>query len=181
MVCGFSYFDDFLSVSEERRLLRRLEREPFECLRMRGQRTKRALVSYGLRFKPHVGELGPAPPLPRYLHSVRVRAAALIDMSGDVLEQSLLTRYPQGSDIGWHTDHASFGDVVVAISLHGDATLAFRREREMHRVLIRRRSLYVLRDAARYEYEHRVTARALRYSITLRPIAIIGASSQHGQ
>lgn len=178
MVSGFSYFGDFLSAAEERHLLGHLEREPFESLHMRGQRTRRSVVSYGLQFRPHVGELGPAPPLPGYLRSVRVRAANLIGMNGDVLEQSLLTRYPQGSDIGWHTDHRSFGEVVVAISLQGDATLAFRRERQTHRVLIRRRSLYVLRDAARYEYEHKVTARALRYSITLRPIAITPSSPE---
>jgi len=171
VINGFSYVPEFLSTDEEEALLSRMVSERYAPLTMRGQRTRRSVVSYGLEFRPHVGTLAAAPALPEYLHGIRARAAALVGIPSEVFEQSLLTKYPGRSDIGWHIDHQSFGDLVVSISLLGDATLALRRGSDAHRLLIARRSLYVLRDAARFEYQHKVTARALRYSITLRPIA----------
>jgi alkylated DNA repair dioxygenase AlkB len=167
---GFTYMPEFLSVDEERALLARLMAEPYAPLRMRGQTTRREIVSYGLAFKPHVGRLEPAPAIPRYLHAVRKRAARVAGVHEMTLQQSLLTRYPSKSDIGWHVDHQSFGDIVVAISLMGDATLALRCGEEEHRLEIAARSLYVLRARARAEYQHKVTVKALRYSITLRPV-----------
>ena len=138
---------------------------------MRGQQTRRTIVSYGLEFRPLVGKLAEAPPIPEFLHPVRARAACSVNLPPEDLKQSLLTRYPEGSDIGWHTDHASFGGVVISISLLGDATLSLRRADEVHCLTVERRSLYILSGAARFEYEHRVRARSLRYSVTLRPVA----------
>jgi alkylated DNA repair dioxygenase AlkB len=171
VVAGFSYVPDFLLAEEERQLVVHLEGEPFAPIPMRGRTTRRAIVSYGLEWKPLVGRLALAPAVPEYLHEVRARAAAIVGIDDHQLQQSLLTRYPAKSAIGWHVDHQSFGDVVLAISLLGDATLALRRDGEEHQLPIAARPLYVLRDAARATYQHRVTAKTLRYSITLRPVA----------
>lgn len=171
MIDGFTYLPGFVSEQEEQTLLARLKSEPFEPLAMRGQRTRRSIVSYGLEFRPLVGTLAPAPALPRYLHRIRARAAELVGLPAESLKQSLLTKYPASSDIGWHVDHQSFGDVVLAISLLGNATLALRRHDEEYRLAIEARSIYILRGAARSEYQHKVTAKTLRYSITLRPVS----------
>lgn len=171
LITGFTYEPSFLSVEEEDALIERIELERFAPILMRGQRTRRSIVSYGLEFRPHVGSLATAPAVPDYLHPIRNRAAAISGVAPDALAQSLLTKYPRNSDIGWHVDHQSFGAIVIAVSLLGDATLALRRENEEHRLTIERRSIYVLRDSARFDYQHKVTARSLRYSITLRPIA----------
>jgi hypothetical protein len=75
VIDGFTYLPNFISVDEERALLERLVAEPYAPLRMRGQTTRREIVSYGLEFKPHVGRLEPAPALPAYLHAVRKLAS----------------------------------------------------------------------------------------------------------
>lgn len=173
VIDGFEYYPSFLAESEEEWLATRLSREAFESIPMRGQKTRRSIVSFGLEFRPLVAVLAPAPPIPSYLHGVRGRVAEVVGLRPHILEQSLLTHYPAGSDIGWHRDHPSFGDVVAALSLLGDATLFLRRAEDIHRVNIGRRSLYVLRRDARYECEHRVKARAPRLSITFRPVAVI--------
>lgn len=171
VISGFQYTPCFLSAAEEETLLTRIVHERFAPIAMRGRQTRRSIVSYGLEFRPHVGTLAPAPALPDYLHAIRTRAAAFVGISPGMFAQSLLTKYPKNSDIGWHIDHQSFGGIVVAISLLGDAMLALRRDEEEHRVMVAPRSLYVLRDSARFDYQHKLTARSLRYSITLRPIA----------
>jgi alkylated DNA repair dioxygenase AlkB len=168
---GFLYLPDFVSHAEERALLAALEHEPFAPMRVRGQITKRETVSYGLAFKPYVASLPPAPPLPPYLHSLRKRVAAVAGIPARRFVQSILSRYPDGSNIGWHVDHASFGAVVACMSILGPATLSLRGRGAHMRVSVAPRSLYVLRDDARVTFEHKVVAHALRYSITLRVLA----------
>ena len=168
---GFLYLPDFVSHAEERVLLMAFDHEPFAPMRVRGQITKRETVSYGLAFKPYVASLPPAPPLPPYLHPLRNRTATAAGISSDALMQALISRYPERSDIGWHIDHSSFGGFVACVSLLGSATLSFRRRRRHERVTVAPRSLYLLRDDARFEFEHKVVAHSLRFSITLRTIA----------
>ena len=167
---GFRYVPDFLSIAEEEALLTAVTRERFMPMRVRGQATRRETVSYGLEFKPYVGTLPPAPPIPSYLHGLRERVAVVAGIKAGALVQALISRYPQSSDIGWHVDHPSFGPLVACVSLLGDATLGLRKRGVPQRVLVARRSLYLLHGAARFEYQHKVVAQTLRYSITLRPL-----------
>jgi alkylated DNA repair dioxygenase AlkB len=168
---GFVYLADFISAAEERALLRPIEREPFAPMRVRGQVTKRETVSYGLEFKPYVASLPPAPAVPAYLHDMRQRVAAVTGLAAVDLAQAIVSRYPDGGNIGWHVDHASFGAVVACISILGPATLLLRGLGSHVRVSVAPRSLYILRDDARVSFEHKVVAHALRYSITLRLLA----------
>jgi alkylated DNA repair dioxygenase AlkB len=170
---GFLYLPDFISHAEERTLLVALNQEPFAPMRVRGQITKRETVSYGLEFKPYVASLPPAPPLPAYLRKLRRRVAGVTGFPARTFVQSILSRYPDGSNIGWHVDHASFGAVVACVSILGSATLSLRGRGAHERVALAPRSLYVLSDDARVGFEHKVVAHALRYSITLRVLATV--------
>jgi len=170
-VQGFWYMADVLTAAEERQLLANLAEEPYAPIAMRGQTTRREIVSYGRAFAPYVGTLPPAPPIPTYLHGVRRKLARLVGIAPGPLVQSLITRYPQGASIGWHRDHSDFGDTVLVLSLAGTAILDLRSGDTVSRTRVEPRSLYVLAGAARTSYEHRVVARALRYSVTFRSLA----------
>lgn len=168
---GFLYLPEFVSHAEELSLVAALHDERFARLRVRGQLTRREIVSYGLEFRPYVSALPPAPPLPSYLHPLRNRAASAAGISSDALVQAILSRYSERSDIGWHIDHRSFGGLVACVSLLGSATLSFRGRRRQERVAVAPRSLYLLQDDARFVFEHKVVAHSLRFSITLRTLA----------
>ena len=84
----------------------------------------------------------------------------------------LVTEYGAGAGIGWHRDKDVFGE-VVGVSLLSPCTFRLRRaERDSWRrgsIVLAPRSVYVLRGAARSEWEHSIPAvDALRYSITYR-------------
>lgn len=89
--------------------------------------------------------------------------------------QALVAEYRPGTPLGWHRDVPDFED-IVGISLANEAVLRFRpyppdapKKKDIVRVTVAPRSIYLLRGPARWQWQHSVAAtKLLRYSITLR-------------
>jgi alkylated DNA repair dioxygenase AlkB len=86
----------------------------------------------------------------------------------------MITEYSPGSAIGWHRDKGVFGD-VIGISLVSPCVFRLRRKAastwERYSLTAEPRSAYLLRGAARAEWEHSIPAvAALRYSVTFRSL-----------
>ena len=173
VISGFLYERELVGVEEEAQLLEQLRALSLAPLQMYGRPTKRRIASFGLDYRTSATTLSGAPDIPAFLHALRARAAQVANLDPTTLQQALITAYPAGASIGWHVDHAQFGDTVVAVSLQGAAMLELR---PLHRATIlrqpiERRSIYVLRPEIRYGHEHRVIARDERVSVTFRSIA----------
>ena len=170
---GFVYIPDVIDHREEERFLRCLHALPAAPVHMYGRPTKRRVVSFGLDYRPGARRLERAAPIPPFLAALRCRAARAADIDPAALEQALVTMYPAGSAIGWHTDHPQFGDTIVAVSLQGSATLELRPKGgdTMLRQEIKARSVYVLQPLLRYGHEHRVLAHEERVSVTFRSLS----------
>ncbi|MGV3657809.1 MAG: alpha-ketoglutarate-dependent dioxygenase AlkB, partial [Chitinophagaceae bacterium] len=93
------------------------------------------------------------------------------------ISELLVTEYPPGSVINWHRDAPPF-DTIIGISLLSDCVFKLRpydkakQERKATISLpVQRRSLYVMKDSARTEWEHSIApVKQTRYSITLRTL-----------
>lgn len=168
----FTYVEHFLSADEESEIASRLSTLTLAPLRMHGVFTKRRIASFGLDYRTGARTLADAAPLPDWLLPVRDRAATAAGLQPASLEQALVTEYPAGAAIGWHIDHAQFGDTIVAISLLGRAVMQLRPigGPTILRQELAPRSLYLLGPTLRYEHHHRVVCRDYRISITLRSI-----------
>jgi alkylated DNA repair dioxygenase AlkB len=86
----------------------------------------------------------------------------------------LITEYSPGTTIGWHCDKGVFDD-VVGVSLLSPCLFRLRRKAgaawERYSLTVEPRSVYLLRGAARTEWEHSIPAvETLRYSITFRSL-----------
>ncbi|HEV7242357.1 MAG TPA: alpha-ketoglutarate-dependent dioxygenase AlkB [Thermoanaerobaculia bacterium] len=170
-ISGFSYEPDIVTPEAHDAIAAMIASEPFAPLRMRGQVSRRRIVSYGLSFVPHLLNLPLASPIPQYLYPVRRLAAAIAGVPEATLRQALITFYPTGAEIGWHVDHANFGDTVAVASFSGSATLFLRGcPGPKVQQCILPRSVYVLTGAARWSAEHRVVAHADRYSVAFRTL-----------
>lgn len=66
-----------------------------------------------------------------------------------------------GQEISSHRDYAPFGRTVVSLNLLSPCEMDFRHPPTGHKesLLLERRSLVVLSDEARYEWEHGIAAR----------------------
>jgi alkylated DNA repair dioxygenase AlkB len=169
---GFRYEADFLSSSEERRLVEQIRLLEFHEVRMRGVAAKRRAIQYGWKYNFESFDMTKGPAIPDFLLPIRDRAAALAGVAPDQLSEGLIMEYSPGAAIGWHRDAAGFG-IVAGISLLSPCRFRFRRGRtgawETRELRLAPRSIYLLTGPARAEWQHSIPAvRELRYSITFR-------------
>jgi len=175
LIPGLLYQPSFLAPSEESELLERLRELPFEPARYKGYRARRHTVVYGRHYDFDRGESTPAPPVPPLLHPLRARIAALAQLPAEQFSQALVSEYRPGSPLGWHRDAPAF-ELIAGVSLRASAELRFRpypptRAAPVFSLIVEPRSLYLMRAAARWRWQHSVVAvKALRYSITFRTL-----------
>lgn len=172
---GMRFEDDFLSPEEEAHLIAIVERLPLANMKYQQYEALRRVVSYGGRYDFSAQRLNAAEPLPAWLDPLRRRAGAWAGVAPEAFTQALVAEYQPGTPLGWHRDVPDFED-IVGISLGNDAVMRFRpyphekgRRGDVLKITLPPRSIYLLRGASRWAWQHTVSpTKALRYSITLR-------------
>ena len=174
---GLTHRDEFIDRDEEAALLARLKALPVAEARYRQYTAKRRTASFGHGYDFASNRLHPAPPLPAFLMPLRDRVAHLAGIPASEFVQGLVTEYRPGTPIGWHRDVPSFC-VVAGISLESPCRMRFRPyppgpdwKRAAFVLELRPRSIYVLRDAIRWQWQHAIPdVPAQRWSITFRTL-----------
>ena len=170
---GFSYRSEVITPGEERRLLIRFADLPFKEFQFHGFEGKRRVVSFGWRYDFSEHRALPAEPIPDFLLELHPKIQAASGLSLPDLAQVLVTEYAPGAPIGWHKDRPFFDD-VMGLSLASACNFRLRKpidEGKWQRVSLRLepRSAYLLKGAARREWEHSIPpVESLRSSVTFR-------------
>ena len=179
---GAALVPDIVTEAEEQRILLRISQAPWMT------DLSRRVQHFGYQYNyrgPTNGRHDPAPPFPRWAEVIGARLAPYFDCRRP--EQCIVNKYRPGQGIGMHADHASFGRIVVSLSL-GDAwTMNFRPRAARPYVreglasdevaLLPRRSALVLRGQARSAWMHGIDRAAsaqragTRVSATFRTLA----------
>jgi alkylated DNA repair dioxygenase AlkB len=161
---GLRWQEGLISEEEERALVARMRELPFKPFEFQGFLGKRRTVSFGWNYKFDGTGLADADAVPEWLLPLRAKAAAFAGVEAGALEHVLVIEYDVGAGLGWHRDRPEFGD-VVGVSLLSQAPLRFRRKRgegwERFSLPAPPRSVYLLRGAARTEWEHSLTRRCV--------------------
>jgi alkylated DNA repair dioxygenase AlkB len=172
---GLRYEEEFLSREEEAALIAQIGQLPLQAMKYQQYTALRRVVSYGGQYDFSARKLEQAQPLPGWLDPLRERAAAWIGVDAAQFTQALVAEYRPGTPLGWHRDVPDFED-IVGISLATDAVMRLRpyppdapKKADVVKLTLAPRSIYLLRGAARWQWQHSVAAtKLLRYSITLR-------------
>jgi alkylated DNA repair dioxygenase AlkB len=171
---GFTYQPGFLTATQEAQLLEVIQALPFREARYKEWHARRRIVSYGGSYDFSRNELTAAPPIPEFLHPLRAQVARWAGIPVSRIGHAMIAEYPQATPLGWHRDVPQF-EHVIGVSLLGHARLRFRpwppkpNQRTTWAIDLEPRSAYVLRDAARWRWQHAVSpTKELRYSITFR-------------
>jgi len=181
-VPGLEVVHDFVSEAEARELLAAVDAQPWDTT------IKRRVQHYGHAFdyaRLEIAE-GPAPQLPAFCAGFPERIAAAT--GGQCLvDQLTVNEYEPGVGIAFHVDaHSAFGDFVAAVTLGSGIVMQFRRPEsdrdgkvsvgKHHRlappprksdrspvlqkhVWLPANSLLLLRDEARYAWQHGIAWR----------------------
>jgi alkylated DNA repair dioxygenase AlkB len=172
---GMTYRTDFIDRDEEQTLLDEIRALPLHEAQYRQYTARRRTVNYGFSYDFTHQQAQPAPPIPQFLAPVRARAAQWAGVMPQDFVQALIAEYAPGTPLGWHRDVPDF-ELIVGISLGGTARIRFRpypwkpeRRKEVFALELEPRSAYILRDTARWGWQHSIPpTKELRYSVTFR-------------
>ncbi len=147
----------------------------FSEVRMHGVIAKRKVAHFGWDYGYDSWTISPTEPIPDWLAPLQRRAAGVLAVSSEAVQEVLVTRYEPGAGIGWHRDAPMFGPAVIGVSLAGSCRMRFQRTvggiRRTAESVLRPRSAYVLAGDARFAWQHSIPpAKELRYSITFRTL-----------
>jgi alkylated DNA repair dioxygenase AlkB len=174
-IAGLAYAEDFIGAEEERDLIEQLAGLDLAPFRFHGWLGNRKTKSFGWRYDFDDASFSRTEPIPRWLDSVRDKAARLASVEPADFVHVLLARYDPGAGIGWHRDRDVF-EQVVGVSLASPATLRFRQRTETGfrraSLDVAPRSAYLLSGEARHRWEHSIApGDQLRFSITFRTLS----------
>jgi alkylated DNA repair dioxygenase AlkB len=176
------YEPGFLSAEEERALIESIRKLPLQEARYKDYTAKRRTMHYGSDYDFSSNVRGAAPDAPEFLLPLQARTAAWLRVPAANLKLVLISEYRPGTALGWHRDVPDFA-LVCGISLGGACRMRFRpafhssyaprkNRKEILSLELAPRSAYVLRDDARWRWQHSIPAtKVLRYSITFRTLA----------
>ena len=172
---GFAYHLGWITAEEEHSLLRDIQQLLFFEVRMHGVVAKRKVVHFGWDYGYDSWTISPTEPIPEWLLPLQRRAADVLGVSAEAVQEVLVTRYEPGAGIGWHRDAPMFGPAVLGVSLAGVCRMRFQRilgeKRLTAEAVLHPRSAYVLAGEARFAWQHSIPpTKELRYSITFRTL-----------
>jgi alkylated DNA repair dioxygenase AlkB len=147
---GLAYLPEYVTEAEERELARLIDRQPWNT------RWQRRRQPYGASY----GKADVTLPIPAWGRRLadRLFAEGVTDVPFD---QMLVNEYLPGQGISPHRDYELFGRTVVSLSLLSPCVMDFRHRPSgrQERLLLGRRSLLVMSDDSRYDWEHGIAAR----------------------
>jgi alkylated DNA repair dioxygenase AlkB len=149
-IAGFQYLADSITPGTEAALADAIDRLPWD-------------TSWQRRRQPYggaYGKTGEAPPIPDW--GLALAQQMLKDgLTSEPFDHMLVNEYLPGQGIALHRDYEPFGRTIASLSLLSPVVMDFRHivsGRKEH-LLLEPRSLLVLSDAARYEWEHGIAPR----------------------
>jgi alkylated DNA repair dioxygenase AlkB len=150
-IAGFLYLPEFVTAQDEARLVAAIDKEPWDTT------WERRRQLYGGSYGRGAETVAPIPSWAQSLID-RLQRTGVGDRPFDHV---LVNEYLPGQGIALHVDYEPFDHTVASLSLLSPCVMDFRRVSDGHReaMLLDRRSLLVLSDEARYEWQHGIARR----------------------
>ncbi len=168
---GLTYIEDFLTVDEEQHLINNINNMEWNTDLKR--RTQHFGYKYPYNFKT-INELIETTPIPSFIETILNKVN---NQTNKNFNQIIINEYNPGQGIASHTDNITlFGDTVVSLSLNSNIVMEFSYDNLIIKLPLKRKSLIILQDDARYKWRHGITAkkyddkikRDTRISVTFR-------------
>lgn len=174
---GFSYYANFIKWEEEVRLLEEISKIELHNFSFQGYTANRKVESFGYDYSFDNGKLTKGKEIPTEFYFLVEKVSVFLNVNATDFAELLVTEYPPGAVINWHRDAPPF-DIIAGISLGADCIFKLRPHDKAKQtrssiisIPVNRRSLYIIKDAARTDWQHSIApVKQTRYSITLRTL-----------
>jgi alkylated DNA repair dioxygenase AlkB len=152
---GFSLINDYLTEAEEKKLIDQINDQEWVV------DYQRRLQYYNYRnelFEPY--DLIPIPyKIPDFLEKI-IDKMITDNIVTERPDQIIINEYKPGEGLRPHFDRKDYyKNVIVGISLASGTMMEFYRMPEKKKIYIPRRSLYIIKDDARYLWKHGIPPR----------------------
>lgn len=149
-VPGLRYLPGYISRAEETALVAAIDAMPWNT------EWKRRRQPYGAGY----GGSDDSAPIPNWGRQLADRMFA-DGVMNRAFDQMLVNEYTPGQGISAHRDYAPYGRTVVSLSLLSPCVMDFKHVASGRKesLLLEPRSLLVLSDEARFEWEHGIAPR----------------------
>lgn len=160
---GLYYIPDFVTEDEEKKIMSCIDSNKW-CTAISRRTQHYGYVYYETRC--NIPEIQPVQqPEAFSMKPLQFIIERLIKLGifpkNDPPTQILVNEYIQNKGISLHVDSSkSFGDTIVGLSLLAPCFMTFRHvkdEKLETKIVLERRSLYVLKDEARFDWKHGIT------------------------
>ena len=150
-IAGLSYLPDYISGDEEVALVAAIDAEPWD-------------TSWDRRRQPYGATYRRGDTAPRSIPAWGLGLAERMHREGiseRPFDQMLINEYQPGQGIALHRDYEPFDRTVVSLSLLAPVVMDFHHTAKARResLLLAPRSLLILSDEARHEWEHGIARR----------------------
>ena len=153
---GLAYVRDFLTTEAQTTLLSHIDSQTWSS------ELSRRVQHYGARYDytERNVRFDNAAPFPVWLTALADKVRARQNGQCPVFDQAIINEYLPGQGIALHTDRNCFGPVVATVSLGCDIDMDFVHPRGDNKSCrLETGSLLVLRDAARWRWQHGIAKR----------------------
>lgn len=155
-IAGLSCISNWIAPDRESELISLIDQQPWIA------DLKRRVQHYGYRYDYKARNvtrdlyLGA---LPDWLQPLAQKLAS-DGLFQAVPDQVIINEYQPGQGISPHIDCIPcFGKTIASLSLCSPCVMDFCKSTEKHSLMLERRSLLVLSDSARYEWQHGIAGR----------------------
>lgn len=159
-VPGLTYIPDYISLDEQNLLLSIIDQQEWST------KSKRRVQHYGYQYDYKNGLLASSSylgALPNWLQNIAKRLES-DRLTAKVPDQVIINEYQPGQGIINHIDCIPcFGRTIISLSLASPCIMNFTHAHtsEQLSILLLPGSLIVMQKAARYEWQHGITARKI--------------------
>jgi len=152
---GLSFIEDFITKEQEAELIKVIDSNAWNL------DLKRRVQQYGYKYNyqnqaitknDYLGEL------PLFLKDLADRLVEL-KIFEVIPNQAIINEYLPGQGISAHIDSSLFGSVICSMSLGSECVLDFTCDKKKDSILLKQRSLLVLKDNARFLWKHSIPSR----------------------
>jgi alkylated DNA repair dioxygenase AlkB len=149
---GLRYEDNFLTEEEEKYLLDACNTSEWS------NELKRRTQHYGYKYTYKTSQLNQKlGELPSWCNLVLSKLKSR-NLNG--FDQLIVNEYTPGQGIAAHIDAPKmFDNCIVSVSLGSDCIMNFEKDGIVYEQVLRRRSVVILQDEARYQWKHEIKAR----------------------
>lgn len=153
---GLKYVPNYIDISTEKKLIQEIDTQTWIT------DLRRRVQHYGYKYDYRARRIDLSMrigKLPDWANDIAIRLKN-DGYFNDIPDQVIINEYMPGQGISAHVDcEPCFEDTVISLSLSSDATMMFTNEDEKVPIILRKRSLVILKEDSRYAWKHSIPPR----------------------